>query len=85
MINTVQNGDNIKTKIISDTIQHDWQYRSLMLASIKNSDHFVMSCMVYHRMEIGSIIARVGNKQTINYYYVPAAMQGDTLAILNLK
>ncbi len=56
-----------------DTIQHDWQYHSLMLASVKDSDHFVRSCMVYSRMSIGSVIDVGSDNLTITYYYVPAA------------
>lgn len=56
-----------------DTIQQDWQYNSLMLASVKDSDHFIRSCMVYSRMSIGSVIDVGSSSLTITYYYVPAA------------
>jgi hypothetical protein len=64
---------------MSDTIQQDWQYNSLMLASVKDSDHFIRSCMVYSRMAIKSFFAVTDNAFTITYYYIPAAMQGNTI------
>ena len=56
---------------MSDTIQTHWQYRTLMLASIKDSDHFTRSCIVYPRMQIKSFFAVAGNKATLTYCYMP--------------
>jgi len=57
---------------MSNTIQTHWQYRALMYASIKDSDHFTKSCVVYPRMQIKSFFAVTGNEFTMTYYYIPA-------------
>ena len=76
-ISTMANIDRLIA--MSNTIQHDWQYNTLMLASIKDSDHFNRSCMVYRRMQISAVVDVGNDKQTISYYYVPALKQYNTI------